>query len=215
MGTVVASHNRFGQYLRAHVVPTNPASTRQSHVRDIMKMLIARWNHTLTATQRAQWAVYAAAVKVRDRLGDQIYLTAVNHYLRSNLPRSQFGSAVVDDGPAVLTLPETDPSMYFTAAEATQLATVYFNNALDWAGETGGYLFTYCGLPMAANRHFFKGPWRACFPINGATGAPPVSPKTGTWLWSIQTGQALWLYGRVSRADGRLSETFTFRAIST
>lgn len=67
-GCVVASHNRFGAYLRARTIPVNPTTTPQLNARNNLSAASANWR-ALTAEQKASWNAYAQGVTLYDRLG--------------------------------------------------------------------------------------------------------------------------------------------------
>jgi hypothetical protein len=201
------ARNRFGNYSRSRTTPVNPRSTDQSKVRLILAYLVEYWNEELTPAERAQWATYAAAVSMTNRLGDSIKCTGFNHFIRGNSLRARFGGAPVDAGPAVLTLPPTDPTYAITASVATQLISVTFNNGGDWATEAGAYMMFFQGRPQVATRNFFAGPWRYAGQIDGAA-VPPVSPAPCAAVFPLVLGQRIWLAARIIRADARCTIRF-------
>lgn len=202
------ARNRYGNYARARTKPVNPNTQYQQGIRAAMQEVTARWGQTLTANQRTAWNLYANSVNMTNKLGETIKLSGFNHYVRSNIARSERGWAQVDDGPVVFEVPEADPTFAITASEATQQITYAFDNGLDWASEDGAYLWLYQGKPQNAQRNFFAGPWRYNSIEQGNSGAPPVSPKVTGVMMAISEGQRLWCYARVQRADGRLSQIF-------
>ena len=208
LGGSVFSHNRYGVYLRNGTIPVNPNTTRQSDLRSIFASCVERWNNTLTDAQRAQWGVYGAAIPRTNRLGQTVYLPGMAHYVRSNVSRIQAGLSAVDAGPATLTLPGEDSTFTPSISAATQNFSIIFNNTLDWAAEVGGALLVYGGMPQASNINFFGGPHRYAGKVAGATPTPPTSPATVASPFTIQEDQKVWVYGRILRADGRLSDKF-------
>jgi hypothetical protein len=202
------SHNRFGQYMRNRSTPVNPQSSRQTTVRTLLSDLTQLWGSTLTSTQRANWSNYAANVPVKNSLGDDIYLTGLNMYVRSNVALMQAGLTRVDDGPAILSLPGEDPTLAVTASEATQQLTIAYDDTLDWADDDGGALIVSCGLPQGTAINFFNGPWRFADSIDGDSGTPPTSPGAIAAPFTFQEDQQLFIRARIVRADGRLSNFF-------
>lgn len=200
------ARNRYGNYARARTKPVNPNTARQVAVRSIIALLVARWGQTLTAVQRTAWGLYAANIAMKNRLGESIYLTGFNHYIRSNTPRLQAGEAAVDAGPVIFELPDKDPTFAITASEATQDISFTFDNTLAWANEAGGHLFKYQGRPQNAQRNFFAGPWRHIGTIDGDAVTAPTSPDTEAAVFAFAEGQRQWVYARIALADGRLSE---------
>lgn len=202
------SKNRSGQYARARTKPVNPNTARQDDVRSALSLVTVRWAQTLTALKRTAWNLYASNVAMKNRLGETIYLSGFNHYIRSNVIRVLWGATPVDDGPTVFELPAQDPALAVTASELTQQLTTTYDNTLLWGNETGGYLFLEQGVPQNPQRNFFGGPWRMVGRVDGADGAPPVPPLVSPAVFPIAELQRQWIFGRTQRADGRLSEPF-------
>jgi hypothetical protein len=208
MGGSTYSHNRYGQYMRNRVVPVNPNSSRQAAVRSVFADLTQHWLNTLSTAQREAWDNYAANVAVQDKLGDSIYLTGFNHYLRSNTALLQAGLTRVDDGPVILTLPETDTGFAVAASEATQLISVTFTDTLDLYDEDGAALLVSAGRGVNPTINFYNAPFRFADSIDGNSGSPPTSPLTMTAPFSLAEDQRFFAKGRIVRADGRLSSPF-------
>lgn len=202
------ARNRFGNYVRARTKPVNPQTDRQVLVRSAMATLTTRWAQILTAVQRTAWNLYGSSVAMQNRLGETIFLTGFNHYIRSNLTRETGPTVLVDDGPVVFELPAKDPTLAVTASEATQALTIAFDNAMDWAVEDGAFLFLFQGTPQNPQRNFFNGPWRFINYVGGVDPGGAIEPEVGVGPFAIAEGQRQWIYGRISRADGRLSEPF-------
>lgn len=210
----VASHNRFGRYLRAKVIPTNPNTNYQVAVREAMTQLVERWTATLTAAQRTQWETYAANVPMTNRVGDTIYLTGLNHYIRSNVPRLQNTLPIVDAGPVDLTLPSFTPVVVSADASDNALS-VALTNTDAWATEQNGALIVQATRPQSLGVNFNALPFRLAGIIAGASPTPPTSPGIISPPWDLigQAGNVVFVRARISRADGRLSAAFTQRVI--
>ena len=208
IGGTVFARNRSGNYARARTTPTNPNTQRQDVVRSAVAELSDRWAQVLTAVQRTAWGLYADSVNMKNRLGEVIHLSGYNHFMRSNVPLIQGGLAPVDAGPVVFELPAQDPSYAVAASEATQVLTLTYDDTMAWATETGGYLFHYQGQPQNAQRNFFAGPWRLVGMTAGVDAAPPAGPDLIGAQYAISELQRTWMYARIARVDGRLSEKF-------
>lgn len=209
-GGVVGSHNRFGSYLRAYKVPVNPNSARQQVVRATLADIVDRWNSILTSTQRSQWNVYAAAVPWTNKVGDTIYLTGFNMYLRSMQALRIQGNHWVDDGPATLTLPESDNTMTVAISEATQVITHTFDTTNAWRSENGAYLTIHQGEPQPSNVNFYGNYFRYAGSVAGNLAAPPASPQTQNCSFVVQQNQRVWCMARIIRADGRVTTPIRF-----
>lgn len=207
-GGVVAARNRYGSYLRGYVIPVNPRSTRQMTLRSRMADVTSKWNQILTGANRDSWNTYASNTPIQGRNGSINTVTGFNHFVRSAQALLEAGVAIKASAPGLYTLPETDPTLAVSASAATNNLSVTFNNTAAWAGESGGYMLLYLGKPQVNNRNFFNGPWRYAGKITGATPTPPTSPATVASPFTLVAGQKLWVYARVMRADGRLSNPF-------
>lgn len=202
------ARNRYGNYVRSRTKPINPQTALQTAVRSAVAQLAARWSSTLTAAQRTGWNLYGSSVAVLNKLGETMYLSGYNHYIRSNLILVQIGETIVDAPPVIFEIPEKDPTFAISASEATQKFSCVLDNTLAWANEAGGFLVKYQGSPQNAQRNFFNGPWRLMGHVVGDDITPPTSPDEEDAVFAISEGQHLWVYARILRADGRLSEKF-------
>jgi len=164
------------------------------------------WHSTLSPANRSLWNTYAAAVAMKNRLGETVYLTGFNHFIRSNADRLYSGETLVAAGPSVLALPERDTTTSATFSVASNLISFSFDNTLPWANEDDAYMKVYEGRPQIDTRNFFGGPWRWASHWEGSTPVPPVSPVDFSPPLAIALGHKVWLYSRISRADARLSE---------
>lgn len=207
------SHNRFGMYVRNRTIPVNPNTDRQVSIRATLAELTTRWAQTLTAVQRTAWNLYGASVVMKNKIGQDIFLTGFNHFLRSNIERRNQGDTPVDAGPVLFELPNQDGTLAAAFSEATQILTITFNDALAWCSEDDAALLVYQGQPQNAQRNFFGGPWRFVRWIAGNVGVPVTSPQDCTCAFAVAQGQRDWAYARILRADGRLSEPFRSDAI--
>lgn len=211
IGGTTYARNRFGNYSRSRTKPVNPQSAYQGSVRGIFAELAERWSATLTATMRTAWNAYGNAVAMKNRLGEVTYMTGFNHYLRSNSIRFRQFSTYADAGPTVLSLPETDATLAVVCSVATQDLSVSFDVGLPWWADAGSRMIIEMGQPQLASRNFFNGPWKLAGPV--AVGQP--SPKSIPVAYTVALGQKIWIYARILRADGRLSEPFRASVVVT
>ncbi|KKM24027.1 hypothetical protein LCGC14_1609210 [marine sediment metagenome] len=208
IGGTTFARNRYGNYARAKTMPINPNTALQIVVRTTLAFLTNEWAQTLTAIQRTAWNLYGSSVAMKNRLGEAVFLTGFNHYIRSNSLLKRSGLTLVDDGPVVFEIPASDPTLALTGTATTQDITLVYDDQMTWPDENGGFLFIFLGQPQNAQRNFFDGPWRLTDFVTGINGAPPTSPTVSTAPFAISEGQHLWAYARIMRADGRLSEAF-------
>ena len=203
------ARNRYGNYVRSRTKPVNPNSTLQNLARARVGSLSQAWRTALDAAERIAWATYAAAVAMKNKLGETTYMTGFNHYIRSNTVRLQVGLAALEPGPTELALPEKDPILAVSASVATQILTMVYDVDQPWMSEAGAFLAVYQGEPQNETRNFFAGPWRYAGHID-----QNVAPTyTITPSYTLVLGQKVWVYARIGRADGRLSEPMVVSCI--
>lgn len=207
MGGTTASRNRYGQYLRVRAIPTNPNTAAQQYVRGYLAQLTSLWVNTLTAAQRDAWKTYADNVTVLDPLGQQVNLTALNHYVRSNVARMRAGLARIDAAPTVFDLGDFTP-VSVTASEATNQISITFTTGDDWVDEDDAALIALCSRQQAPTINYFKGPYLYAGKVEGDSGTPPTSPATILVPFAITEDNKEFVHFRVTRADGRLSAPF-------
>jgi len=198
------ARNRFGYYVRARTKPVNPNTSLQIVVRLAIANLTQYWHDTMTPAQRIAWATYAGAVSMKNKLGETIYLTGFNMFIRSNVVRVQLGQNKTPAGPTVLALPEGDPTFSITASAGTQLISVTWDPLLPWCSIPASVLGLWMGQPQLATRNFFNGPWKNMGSIPGNQ----VPPQDRAPSYTLVLGQRIWVYSRTSSGplDSRLSE---------
>ena len=202
------ARNRFGNYCRARTKPTNPNTSGQVAVREALSFLTDRWAQTLTAAQRTAWNLYGASVNMTNRLGETIHLTGFNHYIRSNSILKRSARTLVDVGPIVFELPATDPTFSVAGTQTDTMGTYTYDDTMAWANENNGWMHMFMGQPQNPQRNFFAGPWKLYAAVAGSLGAPPSSPGSTSTPFAMSTGQRVWVYARITRADGRTSVPF-------
>jgi hypothetical protein len=173
-------------------------------VRAIFAQLTGFWRDALTATQRTAWDTYAGNVAMTDALGDTIFITGFNHYIRSNVPRLQAGLGRIDDGPTVFDLGSFTP-VTASRLSGTDIINVAFDNTDGWAVEDFASLLVFASRSQSETINFFKGPYRFAGDVNGNATTPPTSPATPLSPFTLVEGNKTFMRFRVSRADGRLS----------
>lgn len=145
---------------------------------------------------------------MKNRLGETVYLSGYNHYIRSNSYRVYGDRPIVDDGPVVFELPEKDESVTISGSEATGHISLAFDDTKAWCDEEGALMIIGNGQPQNGQRNFFAGPYHAYGRMVGDAVTPPTSPLDADYWYAIAAGQKIWVRLRISRADGRLSSPF-------
>ena len=208
IGGTTFARNHYGNYARAKTKPVNPNTALQQVVRNSLSFLTTYWAQTLTDAQRVAWNLYGSSVAMTNRLGETTYLTGFNHFIRSNSILKRSNRTLVAAGPVIFELPEVDSTISISASEATNHITIAYDDTMDWLDEDGAWMHMFCGMPQNPQRNFFAGPWKLWSALAGNSGAPPVTPHDANAPFVLAEGQHIWVYGRISRADGRLSVPF-------
>ena len=207
------SHNRGGLYLRARTIPTNPNTVQQQAVRSFVSQLSSLWASSLTQLERDKWTIYADNVPLTNALGDPIFVTGLNMYVRSNVPILQAGFARQDDAPGIFDLGDYTP-VVVTAVAVSDSFFVTFTDTDDWVGEDDAAMLIYTSRPNNPSINFFKGPYRFAGSIDGDSLLPPTTPAEITGAFVFETGQKMFGRVQVIRADGRLSADQRFESIA-
>lgn len=207
------ARNHYGNYIRARTKPVNPNSERQQEVRNVISLLTSRWAQTLTPEQREAWGIYASSVAMKNKLGETTYLTGFNHYIRSNSYLCRREETLVDDGPTIYELPAQDPTIEVTTEVHEQRFNIHFDDTMDWAKETGAWMWMLQGKPQNPQRNFFAGPFRGVKDKAGVDDTGIASPEQSTNLWVVAENQKIWYQFRLQRADGRMTEPFFVESI--
>lgn len=204
-GTVHA-RNRFGNYIRPRTKPVNPRSARQESARTIVSYLAEYWHDDLTAVQRGLWDTYAAAVAMKNRLGETIHLTGFNHFIRSNAAQLNIGEAVIAAAPTILSLPEKDPDLVCSAEDIAGQTFTFTCNVSGWVpdGDPKFGIIISQGQPQLASRNFFATPWRYMDFIDATEGAAGTATFAASFAFAL--GQKVWFNARIITDSGRLSQ---------
>lgn len=103
-GSVTASKNRGGKYLKTRIVPLNPRTTYQTAVRASLSKF-AKGFAGLTEAQRAVWNEAAKLIPTVNSLGVHSVLSGFNYYLQLNLNLQTIGTDQV-------AAPPTSPAVF-------------------------------------------------------------------------------------------------------
>ncbi len=203
LGGFVASHNRGGAYFRARTIPIDPNTPKQAAVRASVALLVSLWSSVITAAQRTAWGVYAANVPLIGPLGDSRPVSALNHFVRSNVPRSQGGLPLRFSPPTIFNLGDFAAPEYNIPGTIT--AEVFFDPFDDWVEENLAGMLIWASRPQNASINYFKGPYQFAHTVPGSVGSPPISPSGFTLPFPCPLGDRCFFRTRVTRQDARLS----------
>ena len=214
VGGVTYSHGRAGPITRARSIPVNPNSVRQQLAKSVAAALSIAWSVDLTELQRSSWNAWAFAFPWSNKLGESSPMTDINAFVRANSARMQAGLGRIDDPPVIIESAEPLAGISASGDASTQLISISYGSGQGWAGEVGGYVLVYEGLPQNPGRSFFKGPFQLAEKIAGAV-VPPASPQTVPATFPLVEGQKVWAKVVVTRADGRVAVAQTYPFLVT
>lgn len=218
IGGMTAAHNRGGYYFRQRVTPTDPSTARQNNIRGIFTSLVNAWFNTLTATERANWDMYAANTPQTDVMGQVLMLTGQQTYIRNNSPRIQASLARIDTAPTIYNNGEAIAQLNSTTAGTpntfevdTTAGDIEGVFQLGAPASDDGDLLLYWGPSVNSSRNFWKGPYQWAAIDDVTSGSAVV-------IFTVVYTGALWhaanlpvaathvpIQARVTYDDGRLS----------
>lgn len=195
LGGNVFSHNKGGQYIKQHTIPTNPNSTRQQATRNWVAYCSTYWGSSLSDAERDQWNTWAENNTWLNALGESIAITGLAWFVMVNSRNLDAGDAIIDT-PGDLSAPDPFTSMSITDLTATQVE-ITFAAALP----SGGRLQLWaCGpLSDGQNPNFKQAT------LVGYTAADAASPATLTLPWTLADGESIKVFAGVKDSKGRVS----------
>jgi hypothetical protein len=163
------------------------------------------WRDTLTAAQREAWELYAENTAWLNALGQSVYLTGQQHYVRQYVACSLLGRTPATDGPTSFGVP--DPPELWTPSISVSSGTLDIAFTASMDTDDLDWIF-FQGQPKSPSINFFNGPWRYAGAIEGDGSTAPTSPASLTLQWPVGVGQRVWVYARAIDPEGRLSAKF-------
>ena len=212
-GTTFA-RNRSGAYARTRTIPVNPNSSRQQSVRGLMSVVSQQWS-LLTSNHRNAWDNYAAQTPVINRLGDTIYLSGFNMFLRTNMLYQEANpNDAIDEAPIT---PGVAEKLNIIAAQISSSAStapgvpnqVLIESATGRESGNTDLNFIYISNPVSAGTAFYKAPWNFCGFINGDD-----DPFAAISPFPITVGQHFFIRYKQMKANGKVSAESIFGPVT-
>jgi hypothetical protein len=207
---ITFSHNRGGQYTRQRSTPTNPNSTGQQTIRSALSQAVAAWKNSLTAANRESWDTYAVNTVFVNKLGDNVFLTGQQQWIRTSVVAYQIGQDPVTlyaSAPTTYDLGDTG-TLTLSDALDSNVFSFTIGNSPAWAGDTGGNLIAFAGIDVSPTRQFYKAPFRFVDAVPGE--ATPITQAVFDYSDAypsrvLTVGNKLFVRSIVLQSDGRLS----------
>ena len=148
IAATVFARNKGGQVIRNRITPINRRSVGQSSQRQLLAALAAQWRG-LTQAQRDSWNAAAPNFPQSDNLGQTIYLSGEQLYVRCNANLVLIGQSQITTAPA----PTSFATLAFTSLTATaddQAISLAFTPTVP----TGYNLVVRATAPLSAGKDF-------------------------------------------------------------
>lgn len=222
VGGLTFSHGAGGLVLRGRAIPVNTRSTLQSCVRAAVGSMAVLWQN-LTVDQRNAWNAYADAVPLVNSMGDPIYVSGLNMFIRANVVRAtkHATSSIVKDGPTVLSLAATpilsSLTLVVSAAGVLTVGLTLYQSDAPVVADVNNFLFLFATGPKSPGRDYIGGPYHygnSDVEANAA-GQPQNFSKVVPGYYSPDGGQKVGLQVRASKSDGRLSARSSIYGLTT
>lgn len=204
------SRNRGGQYVRARAIPTNPNSPRQADIRNCMANAVTDWK-SLSAPARTSWETYAQNTPMTNRVGDTIYLTGQQQWIRTHTVAQYNGLDPVSlfaNAPTIFDLGNTGTLGFETVSELGGNCIFSVGDTPAWAGDDGAYVAIQLGRQVNPTVNFYKTPLRSADFVPGDSTTPITSFTANyTTTWGNDPVAPGKVFARlvVLQSDGRLS----------
>lgn len=201
VGGLTYTRTGSGMVLRAKSMPVNPNTDNQQAIRSNFSTLTQMWMYDLDETERQSWIEYASNVSRKNKLGDTIFITGQNWFIRNNVVRLQCGLpltrqinlAVFNVGP---------PPSKVTAVQDPGDDALTLNWTLSPTPTPVANVAMYLSRPHSSTVNFFKGPY--LFDRVVASNTTTGQFASGrNWY----TGQRIFVRLRALYADGRVSDS--------
>jgi hypothetical protein len=186
VAATVYTKNKAGASIRNRTTPINRRSTGQTQKRQQLSSLSSLWRG-LTASQIAGWNSAAASFPQQDSLGQTIFLTGAQLYIRCNANLILIGQAAISDAPtpasfAVLAL----GALTMDASSGT--ATLAFTPT---PVPTGFSLVVRATRPVSAGKSFVGSSEFRFVQVVAAAGTSPVNIAAAyIAIFGVITGSA-------------------------
>lgn len=175
---MVFSLNKTGNYVKRFQMPVDKNRSTQNLRRARFSYLINYWRYTLTPTQRTSWNTYAAGTPLLDAFGNDLYISGMNHFLRSNTLNLTRGIAIATTAPTTTGLgtPLIDTHTKWDVQASTNTIRFTLSNWTNWApGGGNDTIFIYISPMYPESVTYFPG---KKFYLNYVTSANVPAPVT-------------------------------------
>lgn len=179
VGSLTASRNRYGAYLRARTIPINPATAYQLAQRARLAAASKLWRGRPDDIKKA-WEAWAATHPITDAFGDRQILSGAAALTQINLRRLLYGSSL-DDAIPVAAPPTALATLSAAASAGGSTVAITFTDTPLGAGKAlhiMGCVVSSGGIAFVKNKLRFV----------GFSGAAQASPYAAGAAWETRLG---------------------------
>lgn len=170
IGGQVASKNRSGAYMRNKVTPSNPNTTAQIAVRNMLSTVSSAWSG-LTDVQRAGWDGAVKDWSGTNIFGDGVQPTGKNLFTKLNINLMNIGGNMIADVPVKGSVPALDIVSCEYDISSSEITV------LNTQAVTGYVYLISATAPQSAGTSFFKGKFRNIY-------SSPAPQNFSTVVWN-------------------------------
>jgi len=154
VGGTTFARNRAGAYIRQRSKPVVPVSARRTQINGWLGDLVAYWQTTLGASDRAKWDAAAKTTSFPNKLGDAYTPTGLNLYIRTNASLYCCAQAKLATPPINPVGPPLGPTLTYDTGDGVRIATIG-----SWDPTLTGWLLIHVSAPCRPSINYHKGPY--------------------------------------------------------
>lgn len=199
-----ASRNRYGQYFRDRIIPTDPSTPGQISSRALFALAASNWAG-LTDAERLAWSEWAARVPSHGKLGTSAPLTGQTGFIGAFMVATEHGLS------APAGVPPEDPSWSLIDAGLVLSSS---SVVCSWVAAPGARVGLYLTGPTPATRAFNSAKRPKLIATSTAAGSEDVFTNYDSFFGGVpSSGQTAYLV--VREVSGlRLSPGIVVRAVA-
>lgn len=207
----VFSKNRYGNFVRTKVSPTNAQTAFQSAARSLLSFFSSNWR-TLRDAQQQGWINASLSFPFTDVFGNTRYLSGQTLYVKLNCNLNLIGQPQIDDAPS----PTGLPIIAISSVDATTLVPSFNITLVDDTGLSGTSLLIYATPPVSTGRSYVKGMFKLLGVGTSVSDIIDIEALYSARYAAVVTGEKIYVkVVVVNNTTGQASPPITGFAVAT
>ena len=206
VGGMTVTRSKAGPIARTRISPINKRSLLQQNRRAALSTWASYWATTLTQLQRTGWDNWAAMSPTTNKLGDTIYVTGFNAFVRTNAMLQLIGEAVQAAAPAEYGQAGT-PTFTIVAEDDKVIEisepTAPFDKDVDKC-----FMAWFCSRPYSAGRSAVPTAFQYIGLVEGDSVTAPSFPDAQASPWPQAVDQRVFVKGVLIDVYGRVGTPY-------